>query len=138
MFNEIKELHLKARVQRDIQRSSLLGLIVGEVETAAKRDVSVDKDSLTECAVKKLITAAEKNISVVKGDDQIPFITERDYLKSLLDTYGTVLMTKEQIIAYLSENSPQNVGEAMKLLRQECSGKYDAKMASIIAKDLLG
>lgn len=136
MYNKIKELHLEARVNRD-SSSSLLGLILGEVETAVKRGDEQNIDTLTEIVIKKLVASANKNIEATSGDAKNPFIAECDYLLLLLEKYGTTLMSEHELLGFFASHEPANIGEAMKLVKQQHAGKYDSKMASAVAKKFL-
>ena len=129
----------RAAARKDVARViefNILTLLVGEMETAVKREgktLSMVSDVDVTKVIKKLIKSNNEVIGLYGEVGSAKFIQENEILKA----YLPVSMSEVEIREALMGAVFGNVGEAMKYMTEKFAGKFDKGLASKIAKELL-
>ena len=115
---------------------SILTLLVGELETATKRDGSEITDEKVVSVVRKLIKSNEQTIEVVlskdSGADIAKFVQENAVLSAFLPT----VWDEATLLSHIKESGATDMGGVMRHLKQ-FAGQYEPAMASKLAKTFL-
>lgn len=115
---------------------AILTLLVGELETALKREgntVTEATDEFVIAVIKKLIKSNNEVIALYGEVGSAKFIQENQVLSDYLPKQ----MTEVELTAALENIMFSSVGEAIKSLSETFPGKFDKAVASKIAKNLL-
>lgn len=134
-FSTVEEI----KRERESQRSnstiySLLGVLLGEIDRLPiPRTQSPSEDQIYSI-IKKLYEGAEYMASRdLSEESKIEYAYLKDYIKAQLGRSEI-----EMIISDLVLQQPNaNIGVIMKYFKDNYSGKYDGKLVSQIAKDIL-
>lgn len=114
----IKHERLAARKLRDEVRSSILTVLLGEIETRESRTrTELSSDEIVSI-IRKLIESCE-----MTGD-----YSEVEVLKEFLPAQ----LTEEELRSVIVKLGSTNIGEVMKHLKSEYQGKFDGKLAASI------
>jgi len=134
LYTRIKQDKDNARRAKDTATATSLITLLGEMETIAKRSGSDITDELAVQIITKFIKGLNETVkSLSPSDDRYDAaLTEI----TMLNVYLPVLMTKSELISIIKNMNYNNIGQYMKALKEQYSGKYDAKMASTIIKNL--
>lgn len=112
---------------------SILTLLVGELQTASKRDGSEITDEKVIAAARKLI---KSNNETHKLKPSLKLIQENQVLEQFLP----VQLSEEKLRSELQFSHTTipftGVGEAMAFLAEKFPGQYDRGLASRVAKEL--
>lgn len=144
----IKSDQLIARKMRDKVKTDFLTSLIGEAERVGKNDgnrVSTDDEVLA--VIKKAIKNADETLSLVKDkrmieeaaglDDIIAALAlEIETLKGYLPKQLSEAVLREAINEMVC--SGMGLGGIMRHLKHGFGGHYDGKLASAIAKEMLG
>jgi uncharacterized protein len=130
----------KVREQRNLARKEgkveielpLLSLLLGELESASKRDGSEITDEKVIAAAKKLIKSNNETEKLAGPSAKI--VKEN----AILETFLPRQMSEEEIKKFIFESGALNIGEVMKALNSTYPGMFDKGMASKIAKEMFG
>ncbi|MBD8088592.1 GatB/YqeY domain-containing protein [Pseudomonas fluorescens] len=112
---------------------NILTLLVGELETASKRDGSQITDEKVVSVAKKLIKSNEETLRLTSGAGATKLDAENVVLRTLLPQE----LSEDQLLKILVDAKPGNIGEAMKLLNGQFAGQFDKGLASRVAKQFL-
>lgn len=133
LFEDVQAARSEMRRNADnVIGFNILTLLVGELETAAKRDGSAVTDDKVIAAAKKLIKSNSESIRLGARADKLE--KENDVLQKFLPQE----LTADQIHGIIVASSATNIGEAMKALNDGYAGKFDKRLASQVAKQILG
>lgn len=125
--DQIKQDRLYFRKEKAHMSSSILGVVLGEIDTAEKRTGDALPDDKVVHIIKKLIESCEAT-----GSDG-----EVAVLKAYLPKQLTTMALMEVIHDFVHQHPDTNIGEVMKYLKSEYAGRYDGGEASKIARDML-
>ncbi len=141
LLERIKSEHLHARKERNTVISNLLGTVIAECDTKAKQE-KVAK-ILSENEILDVVKSFSKKLSetmallVDKPDrtsDLLRCETELNYLKTFLPQQLTETELTE--IAVRQHSLGLNVGQVMGHLKIHYAGRYDAKQAITIVREI--
>lgn len=144
LLKKIKDDQLQARKDRDTQKANLLTTLYSEAAMVGKN--KGNRDSTDEEVIAVIKKFHKDNGAVLDSmdgsvSDTVKFAWERE--RQILASYLPKQMTEDEIKAAITayknfaDENP-NMGGAMKFLKENYSGQYDGKMASSIAKEMLG
>lgn len=138
LYAKIKADCLVFRKEHKKEEAGILLVVLGEAETKAKQlsSDSLEADgSLPDHEVLKII---KKNI-----DDAITTLNAKkdnrkaQLTRDLLEPYMPQMLTAEELQDILtSAVEVENLGTAMKFLKENYAGKYDGKVASEVARNM--
>lgn len=140
LFEKLQNDSLQARKNKEADRAALLVTVLSQVKTMAIDDGHREPNDQD---VIKVIRSFLKGIhetlelankGVISGDEKLKIELE----KSILESYLPQQLTADNLKKILTEAGVKNIGEAMKLLKEKYDGQYDGKMASAVAKEVLG
>ena len=129
----------RAAARKDVARViefNILTLLVGEMETAVKREgktLSAVSDEDVTKVIKKLIKSNNEVITAYGELGSQKFIKENEVLSAYLPEE----LSDVEVHAFLTNTVFGSIGEAIKALDAVHKGRYDRASASKIAKELL-
>ena len=129
----------RAAARKDVARViefNILTLLVGEMETAVKREgkmLSDASDEMVIAQVRKLIKSNNEMISMYSEVGGAKFVKENE----ILSAYLPKQMTDEELTSELQDILFSSVGEAIKSLNEKFPGRFDKAKAAKIAGSLL-
>jgi uncharacterized protein YqeY len=134
LLNKIITARNESRgVEANKIKYDILTLVLGEIETLAKRTGKATTDEAVVTIIKKLIKSNTTTISLVGA--------ERGRLEALQNITMYEFIPEEysedEVYEFLSGVVFGSVGEAMGYMEREHKGKYDKRMASKVAKDII-
>jgi uncharacterized protein YqeY len=130
-YTDIKELYTTVRKARDKVSTSILRLVLGELDTDAKRGIELS-DEFIVGKIKKMVENINFCISKTKGDTETlkkEVVCLEQFLPKQLNEY--------QLFDIISNNNPSNIGEAMKFLTKNYLGEYNGKLAKKVVLEYL-
>jgi uncharacterized protein YqeY len=140
LINKIKEDLLTARKNKSTIKVSLLSTLVGESVMVGKNSGNREtNDSEALGVIRKFLKNAEETLQRLNsiGRDTTDIKEEitvlKQYLPQQLETDDLIKI----ILTMKQENQLINMGQVMKLLKEQYNGLYDAKNASNIVKSVL-
>jgi uncharacterized protein YqeY len=134
-FADLKKRSLEARKNRNKVIATAAITLMGELETDAKRSGSEVTDEQVYARAKKMIASNYETIQLSKDLDKIGILNEEnEFFDSLLPKQ----LNEDELTSLIKAMNPNNMGEVMKHLKQEYPGRFDGKVASKIAKDIIG
>lgn len=114
----------------------ILTLLVGELETASKRDNSEITDEKVVAAAKKLVKSNKETIKLLEQSGKTEKVNDLKIQNACLSIYLPKEMTEEQIRDAIKDSGAENIGQAMKALSSNPDAVYDKGLASKVAKEL--
>ncbi len=140
LIDKLKKETLQARKEKNEIKANLLSTIFSQVKLAAiddKHREPNDQDVVN--IVKKFLKSVEENIALGERGE-IPRQSYEQSLKEkeILLEYLPGQLSEEDIRKIIKESGAKNVGEAMRFLKEKYPDQYDGKIASQIAKEILG
>lgn len=140
LFERMQKESLEARKNRDAVRAGVLTTAIAQVKAIAIDDGHrAPNDADVVKVVRQFLKACEENLALAaqgKMDAQRAeqYKTEKEVLLSYLPQQ----MSADELKAAIEKSGAKNIGEAMKYLKANHDGQYDGKLASQVAKELLG
>ncbi len=140
LFERMQKESLEARKARDTAKAAVLTTAISQIKALALDD---GHRAVTEAdvmkVVKQFLKAVEENLALaaqgkMDATRADAFKVERDILLSYLPQQ----MSADDLKAALKKSGAANIGEAMKYLKTNHDGQYDGKLASAVAKEVLG
>jgi uncharacterized protein YqeY len=134
---QLQQEMLAARKSGDKARLSILSTLVGELLSNAKLENGAK--TVADDAVLSLIKKYVKNLEELLRS--APSNEKAKLELDLLKVYLPQMLSEDELRAIIQERvdaGDGNIGKIMVYLRAEFNGKYDGKMASMIAKEVLG
>jgi len=138
ILKEIKKEYMKYRKEKVKEMISLYSTVIGEIEKVGKDNGNRETtEEETIQVIKKVIKSLNETINIIedRGADSKE-IEEYVLQVSELEKYLPKQLSEEElekIINSLKEEG-KNIGEIMKYLKENYSGRYDGKLASQIAR----
>ena len=138
LYAKIKADCLVFRKEHKKEEAGILLVVLGEAETKAKQ---LSSDSLEADGslpghgvlkiIKKNIDDAVTTLNAKKGNQKAQLT------RDLLEPYMPSMLTAEELQDILtSAVEVENLGTAMKFLKENYAGKYDGKVASEVARNM--
>ena len=134
LFNELKKDRMQARRTHETLVSNILTVLVGELETNAKRDGSEVTDDMVIKTATKFIKSNDETIRLTESSTTTVTLKAEN---SVLRNYLPKQLTESDLRVIITNMNASNIGEVMKNLKMGYSGQYDGKLASIIAKEAI-
>ena len=136
MLNKIKENRVLARKKTDKTEYDILTLLLGEVETIMTRGSKESLDSICISTAKKLIKSNTETLNLLNDPDgenagRIQYMQNIILADLLPEEYS-----ESRIREIIQDSGLTNIGEIMKFMEANHSGKYDRSLASKIARSI--
>ena len=136
MLNKIKENRVLARKKTNKIEYDILTLLLGEVETIMARGSKESPDSICISTAKKLIKTNTETLILLKDPDgettgRIQYLQNIVLMDLLPEEYS-----ESQIREIIQDSGLTNIGEIMKFMEANHTGKYDRSLASKIARGI--
>lgn len=138
LLNEIKQQQLAARKARDKLKTALLTTLIGEIEAVGKAKNRQTTEDEAVAVVKKMLKNNAITIEAYGEDAPQTVLEEKFILESYLPKQMTEERLREVIEDFVKTAKGANIGQVMQYLKHGYSGKYDAKIASKIAREVTG
>lgn len=134
LLNKIKENRVLARKKLNKIEYDILTLLLGEVQTIMARGSKESPDSICISTIKKLIKANTETLDLLKDPDgettgRVQYLQNIVLMDLLPEEYS-----ESQIREIIQDSGLTNIGEIMKFMEANHSGKYDRSLASKIAR----
>ncbi|ASV43400.1 hypothetical protein [Vibrio phage JSF12] len=129
----LKEIHMGLRKERS-PYAKAVGVIIASFEDFVRQNKEVNEDMVIG-KIKKAIDTCRDNSRLCTTDAEKAkaYDAEADFLESLLPDF----LSEQDLVAIMVDHGVTNVGEFMKLLRNDFTGQYDAKLAAKVAREHL-
>lgn len=132
-FQTLKDTALKVRLAREKQKALTCSTIIGELETTAKTKQAEVTDENVYAKYRKTINTNNDNIKLVRTEaEKDKILAENEFLQGLLPQE----LTEAEIVDILTKLAPSNMGEAMKHLNANYTGKFNGGLASKVAREI--
>lgn len=140
LFERMQKESLEARKARDTVKAGVLTTAISQIKALAIDD---GHRAVTEADVMKIVKqflkgveenlalAAQGKMDAAKAE---AYKTERDILLSYLPQQ----MSADDLKAAIQKSGAKNIGDVMKYLKTNHDGQYDGKLASTVAKEVIG
>ncbi len=140
LLEKLKQESLQARKEKNQIKSSLLSTVLSQVKLLAIDDhhrEPTDHDVIQ--VVKKFLKNIEENIQLgeqgrLTSDAYEQALKEKEILLEYLPKQ----LSEEELKEIIRKSNAKNIGEVMKFLKENYPEQYDGKLASKLAKELLG
>ncbi len=140
LFERLQKESLEARKARDSVRAGVLTTAISQVKALAIDDghrAPNDADVLK--VVRQFLKGVEENLALAaQGKMDAARAEQYKIEKEVLLSYLPQQMSAEEIRAAIAKSGATNIGEVMKYLKANHDGQYDGKLASQVAKEVLG
>lgn len=140
LFERMQKESLEARKARDTAKASVLTTAISQIKALAIDDghrAVTDADVLK--VVKQFLKGVEENLALAaQGKMDAARAEQFKAEKEILLSYLPQQMSADDIKAAIKKSGATNMGEAMKYLKANHDGSYDGKLASTVAKEILG
>lgn len=137
LLEKISHDQLQARRARDKFKASALTTLLGEASPKGLETVS---DESVEKVVQKFVKNLRETANHVAGNPEKLEVVEAEL--AIFEEYLPKQLTEQElryiVSSYISYHGCETVGDIMKFLKMEYPGQYDGKLASSIAKEILG
>jgi len=140
MINDLKKMMMRAKIEKDTFKSSVLSTLIAEAIMVGKNDgnrETTESEVLT--VIKKFLKGVNENIKLLDemNKDKTQAQKEKEILESLLPSQLTAEQLEDEIlkiVSVLPEKSAKMMGQVMGELKKKFDGQYDAKSASELVK----
>jgi uncharacterized protein YqeY len=140
LFERLQKESLEARKARDTVRAGVLTTAISQVKALAIDDghrAPNDADVLK--VVRQFLKACEENLALAaQGKMDAARAEQYRIEKDVLLSFLPQQMSADELKAAVAKSGAKNIGEAMKYLKANHDGQYDGKLASQVAKEVLG
>lgn len=150
---ELKNMALTAMKNKEANARSLLSTLVGEVENKLKTDMKYINSSVEEKAKREEAVVLAKiksmrddttfligNIEDETSSVAVKAKEELRMLEDLFTKFAPKQLTEEELVAAISkykQEGASKLGDVMKRLQSDFSGKFDGATASSLIKKML-
>lgn len=137
LIDVLKKDRIQAMKDKETAKKDLLGVLIGDATKEAKQP----EDAKVVAMVKKFIKNSEETLAVcVRVGNSIGETAARAEI-NILEAYLPKQLTIEGLrtaVKYAVEfNNATDMGSVMKYLKDNHEGRYDGKLASQMAKEIL-
>jgi uncharacterized protein YqeY len=140
LFERLQKESLEARKARDTVRAGVLTTAISQVKALAIDDghrTPNDADVLK--VVRQFLKACEENLALAaQGKMDAARAEQYRIEKDVLLSFLPQQMSADELKAAVAKSGAKNIGEAMKYLKANHDGQYDGKLASQVAKEVIG
>ncbi|MBS0618459.1 MAG: GatB/YqeY domain-containing protein [Spirochaetes bacterium] len=140
LFERMQKESLEARKARDAVKSGVLTTALAQIKALAIDDghrAVTDADVLK--IVRQFLKAAEENLALAaQGKMDATRAEQYKTEKEILLSYLPQQMSAADLKAAIKKSGAANIGEIMKYLKANHDGQYDGKLASTVAKEVIG
>jgi uncharacterized protein YqeY len=140
LFERLQKESLEARKARDTVRAGVLTTAISQVKALAIDDghrAPNDADVLK--VVRQFLKACEENLALAaQGKMDAARAEQYRIEKDVLLSFLPQQMSAEELKDAIAKSGAKNIGEAMKYLKANHDGQYDGKLASQVAKEVIG
>jgi uncharacterized protein YqeY len=140
LFEKLQKDTLESRKNKDASRAALLSTVLSQVKTLAIDDGHREpNDQDVVKVVRSFLKGVNENLELAaKGTLSEEEKAKSEFEKRVLEEYLPKQLGADELRNIMKEAGVKNIGEAMKLLKEKYDGQYDGKLASAIAKEILG
>ena len=128
----IRTARMTAMKERNTVAKTVLTTLLGELEGKAKRDGIEISDDMVISTCKKFISS---NLEVIHNGGCLDTLETEN---AILDGYIPKQLTEEEMYAIITALMPSNLGDIMQHLKNNYQGLYNGKMASNVARHIIG
>jgi len=121
--------------EKNVVVKNILTTLLGELETKAKNSGSEIDDPMVVQTCKKFISTNLDTLGVVAADSEAGQNLRLE--NTILTQFLPAQLTDHELRAILIELAPTSIGQAMGHLNANYKGKFDGRMASTIAKEIV-
>lgn len=140
LFERLQKESLEARKARDTVRAGVLTTAISQVKALAIDDghrAPNDADVLK--VVRQFLKSCEENLALAaQGKMDAARAEQFKVEKDVLLSYLPQQMSADDLKAAIAKSGASNIGEVMKYLKANHDGQYDGKLASQVAKEVIG
>ncbi|MFZ5628635.1 MAG: GatB/YqeY domain-containing protein [Spirochaetota bacterium] len=140
LFERLQKESLEARKARDTVRAGVLTTAISQVKALAIDDghrAPNDADVLK--VVRQFLKSCEENLALAaQGKMDAARAEQFKVEKDVLLSYLPQQMNADELKAAIAKSGASNIGEVMKYLKANHDGQYDGKLASQVAKEVIG
>ncbi|GAB4429325.1 MAG: GatB/YqeY domain-containing protein [Turneriella sp.] len=140
LFERLQKESLEARKARDTVRAGVLTTAIAQVKAIAIDDghrAPNDADVLK--VVRQFLKACEENLALAaQGKMDAARAEQFKVEKEVLLSFLPQQMSADDLKAAIAKSGASNIGEVMKYLKANHDGQYDGKLASQVAKEVIG
>ena len=133
LFAALKKEVMLARKNKDKAKTNVGLVLIGEVETEAKRNGKDLTDPDIVSKIKKLIDSNREMISHSKDETKVDVLNEEI---AFLETFLPKQLSEEELRQIISDSGLDNIGAIMGHLKKNYAGQFDGKLASQVAKEV--
>jgi len=136
VYQAMKTDRINSMKAKTRAKTSLLSTIVGELESKIKRDgkdVSLISDEMVVAVCKKFIANNNETIKLTSGEQVTTLIEEN----AIMESYLPSQLTASELGTVIAGLNASNIGEVMRHLKTVFPGRYDGKLASKLAREIL-
>lgn len=134
LFQKVKGDRMDAMRSRNSVVKSILTTLVGELEGLAKRNNTDVTDEMVVQLAKKFQFS---NSETIKRLRDVSAITNLKDENRALEKYLPKQLSEDELRNVITSLSATNIGQVMKHLKGEYAGRYDGRLASALAKELV-
>lgn len=140
LLEKLKKESLQARKEKNEIKSNLLSTVLSQVKLIAIDDGHREpKDEDVIQVVKKFLKNIEENLKLgEEGKLSQENYEQAKIEKEILLEYLPKQLSEQELREIIQNSGAKNIGEVMKFLKEKYPEQYDGKLASKIAKELLG
>ncbi len=132
LIEKVRADRMTAMKARNTVAKTVLTTLLGELETAAKRDQCTEITDETVVKLCKKFVAA--NIEVIDLRSNVEQLTKENVV---LNEFIPKQLTKRELYAIIESINADNLGAVMKYLKVNHNGTYDGKLAADVAHAVL-
>lgn len=134
LYDQLVEERNYARKNNQNVVYDIATLLMGELDTLAKRDNTTVTDEKVVSVASKLIKSNNETIKLLKDEEKK---TRLALQNQFLQKFLPVMISEEEIRKVLSESVFGSIPESFKALDVKFKGCYDRGVASKVAKEFL-
>lgn len=154
LFAQLKETHVASRKERNKNASLILGLLIGDIQTAqlsapkpdnkgnlpVRGEDNLPNDQEIQQMIRKLIEANVQAIKVKKERGDEGDVIDLQDQNFVLEKFLPKQLSKEELtqVIYTQKHlrGCETIGDLQKFLRENFNGQFDGKMATEIFKEI--
>ena len=133
LFATLKKEVMLARKNKDKAKSGVGLVLIGEVETEAKRNGSELNDQAIIAKIKKLIESNREMIAHSQDEAKIGVLNEEI---AFLETFLPKQLSEGELRQIISDSGLNHIGAIMGHLKKNYAGQFDGPLASKVAKEV--
>jgi len=140
LIEQIRTKYLELRKAHDAVAVASLSTLIGEIENLAKAGKGELTDAVVVTVVKKFIKNIDETLKVLERDPGAHAVAlmKANIEKAMFEAFLPKQLNETEIAALIDAlivtHGATNVGDVMKLLKQNHAGTYDGAVASKILK----